>query len=223
MLKDYYKILEIPRSAPSDEIRKTYLRLAKQLHPDLNPADNQLEEKFKEVQEAYQILSDPSKKRQYDYQWNLEHIPNIPPVNLNKNQVNWADVFRRQQEAQKRQDENRRERRRLNWIASFIALAFVIVFPIIFLLLAQIIGRYAAAWLVFFLIPVSLLVLREVERYQRYRKIPANHGIKAQILAMRQRHSGSIGDRQHNPEHNPADQRQSQPSRHYALGSGSVE
>ena len=63
---NYYQILEIPRSASSTEIRIAYKRLAMQYHPDRNAGDKQAEEKFKVINEAYQVLSDPLKKSRYD-------------------------------------------------------------------------------------------------------------------------------------------------------------
>ncbi|MCK5033143.1 MAG: molecular chaperone DnaJ [Calditrichia bacterium] len=64
--KDYYEVLGISRSAGPDEIKKAYRKLAIQYHPDKNPDDKQAEDKFKEVAEAYSVLSDPQKKSRYD-------------------------------------------------------------------------------------------------------------------------------------------------------------
>ncbi len=64
--KDYYKTLGISRNANADDIRKAYRKLAMQYHPDRNPGDKQAEERFKEVNEAYQVLSDSQKKAHYD-------------------------------------------------------------------------------------------------------------------------------------------------------------
>jgi molecular chaperone DnaJ len=64
--KDYYDLLGVSRSASEDEIKKAYRKLALQYHPDRNPDDKQAEEKFKEVSEAYQILSEPEKRAKYD-------------------------------------------------------------------------------------------------------------------------------------------------------------
>jgi curved DNA-binding protein len=64
--KDYYKTLGVSRNASTDEIRKAYRKLAMQYHPDRNPGDKQAEERFKEVNEAYQVLSDSQKKAHYD-------------------------------------------------------------------------------------------------------------------------------------------------------------
>ena len=64
--KDYYKILGVERSAGKDEIKRSYRKLALNYHPDRNPGDKQAEEKFKEINEAYQVLSDPEKRARYD-------------------------------------------------------------------------------------------------------------------------------------------------------------
>src|SRR5438874_6483609 len=65
-LRDYYESLGVPRSAKEAEIKKAYRRLARKYHPDLNPHNKQAEEKFKEIQEAYEVLSDTEKRRKYD-------------------------------------------------------------------------------------------------------------------------------------------------------------
>ena len=64
--KDYYKILGVERKASEDDIRKAYRKLAMQYHPDRNPNDKQAEERFKEINEAYQVLSDSKKRVHYD-------------------------------------------------------------------------------------------------------------------------------------------------------------
>lgn len=66
MAKDYYKVLGVDRNASASDIKKAYRKLARKYHPDLNPGDKQAEAKFKEIQEAYSVLSDPKKKKQYD-------------------------------------------------------------------------------------------------------------------------------------------------------------
>src|SRR5665213_1984885 len=66
MAADYYKTLGVSREADADEIRKAYRRLARKHHPDLNPGDKAAEDRFKTVQEAYDILSEPKKKTMYD-------------------------------------------------------------------------------------------------------------------------------------------------------------
>ncbi len=75
--KDYYQTLGVPKSADGEEVRKAYRRLARKYHPDLNPGDKAAEERFKNVQEAYDILSDDNKRKIYD-QYGF-YSDNIPP------------------------------------------------------------------------------------------------------------------------------------------------
>ena len=64
--RDYYEILEVPKSANKDEIKKAYRKKALQFHPDKNPGDKAAEDKFKEAAEAYEVLSDDNKRARYD-------------------------------------------------------------------------------------------------------------------------------------------------------------
>ena len=64
--RDYYEVLGLTKEASADDIKKAYRKLAKENHPDLHPGDKACEERFKEINEAYEILSDPDKKARYD-------------------------------------------------------------------------------------------------------------------------------------------------------------
>jgi len=76
MEKDYYQILGVPRGASLSEVKKAYRKLARKYHPDLNPGDKTAEARFKEIQEAYSVLSDPKKRAQYDQ---FGFVGNVPP------------------------------------------------------------------------------------------------------------------------------------------------
>ncbi|WP_034429572.1 molecular chaperone DnaJ [Caldisalinibacter kiritimatiensis] len=64
--RDYYEVLGVDRNASEQEIKRAYRKLAKKYHPDMNPDDKEAEKKFKEINEAYEVLSDPQKKARYD-------------------------------------------------------------------------------------------------------------------------------------------------------------
>ena len=64
--KDYYSVLGVSKEASDEEIKKAYRKLARKYHPDLNPGDKEAENRFKEINEAHEVLSDPDKRSKYD-------------------------------------------------------------------------------------------------------------------------------------------------------------
>lgn len=73
---DYYELLGVPRDASTDEIKSAFRRLARKFHPDVNPDDPEAEEKFKNIGEAYAVLSDPNKRREFDQ---FGRVSDLPP------------------------------------------------------------------------------------------------------------------------------------------------
>ena len=74
--KDYYEILGVSRGASADEIKKAYRALTRKYHPDANPGDKEAEAKYKEINEANEVLSDPKKRAQYDQ---FGYVGDVPP------------------------------------------------------------------------------------------------------------------------------------------------
>src|SRR5438046_9295058 len=79
--QDYYELLGVPRKAGAKDIRGAFRKLARKYHPDLNPGDKSAEEKFKQLQEAYDVLSDSKKRQMYD-QYGF-YSDNLPPGGAN--------------------------------------------------------------------------------------------------------------------------------------------
>ncbi|MGQ9815901.1 MAG: DnaJ C-terminal domain-containing protein [Candidatus Roseilinea sp.] len=112
--KDYYKTLGIERNADEDAIKRAYRKLARQFHPDLNKGDKKAEERFKEINEAYEVLSDREKRRMYDQlgsdfrryqqaggdpraydwvQWFTQHSQARPGANVRVEELDLGDLF----------------------------------------------------------------------------------------------------------------------------------
>ena len=76
--RDPYEVLGVPRDASADEMKSAYRRLARKYHPDVNPGDNEAEEKFKEIGSAYAVLSDPDKRARFDRFGTTDDAPQDP-------------------------------------------------------------------------------------------------------------------------------------------------
>ncbi len=98
---DYYETLHVSKGAAQDEIKKSYRRLARKYHPDVNPGDKSAEERFKDVQEAYDVLSDAKKRQVYDqYGFYSDNIPpggpgagRGPQPDMNFDSFDFSDYF----------------------------------------------------------------------------------------------------------------------------------
>ena len=99
--KDYYKILEVSKSATAEEIKKSYRRLARKYHPDVNKDDPQAEKKFKELQEAHEVLGNPENRKLYDQvgsNWKNYKNSGAQPGGAGGG-FDWSDFMRQQQAA----------------------------------------------------------------------------------------------------------------------------
>jgi molecular chaperone DnaJ len=75
--EDFYELLGLSTDASQDDIQKAHRKLARQEHPDANPEDPQAQERFKQIQQAYEVLSDPEKRREYDKQFDVFSRENL--------------------------------------------------------------------------------------------------------------------------------------------------
>ena len=91
---DYYKILGVAKNASSDDIKKAYRKLARKLHPDLNPNDKEAHKKFQQINEANEVLSDPEKRKKYDqYGKDWQHAEQFEQARQSQRQSKTADEW----------------------------------------------------------------------------------------------------------------------------------
>ncbi len=93
MASDYYAVLGLEKNASADQIKKAYRKLAIKYHPDKNPDDKKAEERFKEISEAYAVLSDPEKKKQYDQFGDAAFHQRFSQEDIFRN-ADFGDIFR---------------------------------------------------------------------------------------------------------------------------------
>ncbi|MCP4592790.1 MAG: DnaJ domain-containing protein [bacterium] len=94
MAEDYYKTLGVQRGASAPDVKKAYRKLARKYHPDVNPGNPQAERRFKEIQEAYAVLSDADKRSQYDNFGRVDGIPGggFDPFGRGRGRAGWQDA-----------------------------------------------------------------------------------------------------------------------------------
>ena len=91
---DYYKVLGVDKSATPDDIKKAYRKLARKLHPDLNPNDKEAHKKFQQINEANEVLSDPEKRKKYDqYGKDWQHAEQFEQARQSRQQRHGRESF----------------------------------------------------------------------------------------------------------------------------------
>ena len=90
MARDYYEILGVPRTATQDDLKKSYRRLAKKFHPDVNKGNKQAEEKFKELSQAYEVLGDTDKRKKFDQFGQWAEQPGFDPSRQARRSYTWS-------------------------------------------------------------------------------------------------------------------------------------
>src|SRR5690349_22227609 len=93
MASSLYEALGVPKNASADELKKAYRKLVRQYHPDKNPGDAAAEERFKEIQTAYDVLSDAEKRKQYDTFGSTNGRPGPGPTNFDFGDFDLGDIF----------------------------------------------------------------------------------------------------------------------------------
>src|SRR5437660_11767678 len=95
--RDYYEVLGVPRTASEKDIQSAFRKLARKLHPDVNPGDKDAERRFKEVSEAHDVLSDPEKRKMYDRfgaDWQAASAAGVDPervrIAVQASEQDWA-------------------------------------------------------------------------------------------------------------------------------------
>lgn len=91
--RDYYEVLGVSKTATDDELKRAYRTLAKKYHPDMNPGDKEAEAKFKEINEAYGVLSDPNKRSQYDQFGHDAFDPSKGGVGFDASDFDFGDIL----------------------------------------------------------------------------------------------------------------------------------
>jgi len=114
MLKNYYQILGLNPNASAEEIKKAYRLYATKFHPDKQSNDKFFEEKFKEVKEAYDILSDEKKRADYDLKFNKENFKQEYKYSSTSNSSDWVEDMLDNLEAQRKKEEQKQKKKRKN-------------------------------------------------------------------------------------------------------------
>ncbi|MCK9426466.1 MAG: DnaJ domain-containing protein [Ignavibacteriaceae bacterium] len=180
-MKDLYYILGLSKSATIKEIREAFYKLSKKFHPDVNFGDKFFEQRFKDILEAYEILSDDEKRKNYDFAYNLKFNSNFNTYyeNQNKNENNRSEHAHNSKENVRPENQEIIRASSYKRMFNFLVDISIIYFAYRFFPQINFLIYFCSYYLLF-----ELLFNRTIGKYFTNTKVVSNNGEKASLKAI---------------------------------------